>query len=223
MDPILGQIILWPLSWVPDGWLACEGQELQIQQYNALYSLLGQTYGGNGTTSFKLPDLRSRVPLGAVLPNQVGTVSGAATSSMTATGTGSLMLQPTQIPSHTHQATFASTTASSAPVSVAIPVDAVNGAESNVPSTSTVLGKVMSGTVAARAYTTNNSSTTLKPFNATATLPTVTGNIAVGPSLSTAQQPVSMAVAVPVAMSTVQPSLTLRFIIATVGTYPMRP
>ena len=90
MDPILGQIILWPLNWVPDGWLACEGQELQVAQYQALYSLLGQTYGGNGTTSFKLPDLRSRVPLGAVLPNQVGTVAGSATSSMTATGTGTL-------------------------------------------------------------------------------------------------------------------------------------
>ena len=72
MDPILGQIILWPLNWVPDGWMACEGQELSIQANTPLYSLLGTTYGGNGSTTFKLPDLRSRVPLGAQIPTQDG-------------------------------------------------------------------------------------------------------------------------------------------------------
>ena len=224
MDPILGQIILWPLSWVPDGWLACEGQELQIQQYNALYSLLGQTYGGNGTTSFKLPDLRSRVPLGAVSPNQVGTVAGSATSSMTATGTGSVMLQPTQVPlpSHTHAAGFTSTTASSATVSVAIPVDAASS-DSNVPSNTAVLGKGMVSSNPAKVYSTAAATTTLKPFTATATLPTVSGTVAVGTASAAAQQAVPVAVAVPVAMSTAQPSLTLRYIIATLGTYPMRP
>ncbi|AQR66060.1 hypothetical protein BXU06_14120 [Aquaspirillum sp. LM1] len=225
MDPILGQIILWPLNWVPDGWAACEGQELSIQQNAALYSLLGVTYGGNGSTTFKLPDLRSRVSLGAQIPSQVGTVSGATTSSMVATGTGTITLQPSQVPlpAHTHPASFTSTTGTSTSVSVAIPVDAVNGAESNAPSTSTVLGKVMSGTTAARAYTTNNASTTLKPFNASANLPTVTGTVAVGSTSASPQQSVPLAVAVPVAMSTAQPSLTLRYIIATVGTYPMRP
>ena len=225
MDPILGQIILWPLNWVPDGWMACEGQELSIQTNTALYSLLGVTYGGNGTSTFKLPDLRSRVPLGAQMPTQVGTVSGAPTSSMVATGTGTITLQPSQVPlpSHTHSATFTSTTGSSTTVSVAIPVDAVNGAESNAPSTSTVLGKVMSGTTAARAYTTNNASTTLKPFNATANLPTVTGTVTIGNTSAPAQQAVPLAVAVPVSVSTAQPSLTLRYIIATLGTYPMRP
>ena len=64
MDPILGQIILWPLNWVPDGWAACEGQELSIQQNAALYSLLGTTYGGDGSTTFALPDLRARIPVG---------------------------------------------------------------------------------------------------------------------------------------------------------------
>ncbi len=118
MDPILGQIILWPLNWVPDGWMACEGQELSIQTNTALYSLLGVTYGGNGTSTFKLPDLRSRVPLGAQMPTQVGTVSGAPTSSMVATGTGTITLQPSQVPlpSHTHSATFTSTTGSSTTV-----------------------------------------------------------------------------------------------------------
>lgn len=225
MDPILGQIILWPLNWVPDGWMACEGQELSIQANTVLYSLLGVTYGGNGTSTFKLPDLRSRVPLGAQMPTQVGTVSGAPTSSMVATGTGTITLQPSQVPlpSHTHSATFTSTTGSSTTVSVAIPVDAANNAETNVPSTTTTLGKGMAGTGTARTYTTNNASTTLKPFNATANLPTVTGTVTIGNTGAAAQQAVPLAVAVPVSVSTAQPSLTLRYIIATLGTYPMRP
>lgn len=212
MDPILGQIILWPLNWVPDGWLACEGQELNVQQYAALYSLLGVTYGGNGATTFKLPDLRNRVPLGAQLPTQVGTVSGAATSSMVATGTGAVTLQPSQVPvpSHSHAAAFTSTTASSTTVSVAIPVDAVSS-DNSVPSDVAVLGKGAVGSNPAKVYSTAASTTTLKPFNATASLPTVTGTVAVGNNVGTgAQQPVPLAVAVPVTVSTAQPSLTLR-------------
>lgn len=224
MDPILGQIILWPLNWVPDGWMACEGQELQIQQNAALYSLLGTTYGGNGSTTFKLPDLRSRVPLGAQIPTQVGTVSGAATSSVVATGTGAVTLQPTQVPlpSHTHSATFTSTTATSTTVSVAIPVDAASS-DNNVPSNTAVLGKGSVGANPAKVYSTAASTTTLKPFNATANLPAVTGTVTVGNTGAAAQQSVPLAVAVPVTVSTIQPSLTLRYIIATVGTYPMRP
>ena len=155
MDPILGQIILWPLNWVPDGWAACEGQELSIQQNAALYSLLGTTYGGNGSTTFKLPDLRSRVPLGAQMPTQVGTVSGAPTSSVVATGTGAVTLQPSQVPlpSHTHSATFNSTTATSATVSVAIPVDAASS-DNNVPSNTAVLGKGTVGANPAKVYST---------------------------------------------------------------------
>ena len=224
MDPILGQIILWPLNWVPDGWMACEGQELSIQTNTALYSLLGVTYGGNGTSTFKLPDLRSRVPLGAQMPTQVGTVSGAPTSSMVATGTGTITLQPSQVPlpSHTHSATFTSTTGSSTTVSVAIPVDAATS-DNNVPGNTSVLGKGTVGSNPAKVYSTAAATTTLKPFSATANLPTVTGTVTVGNTSASPQQSVPLAVAVPVSLSTAQPSLTLRYIIATVGTYPMRP
>lgn len=224
MDPILGQIILWPLNWVPDGWMACEGQELLIQEYAALYSLLNTTYGGNGSTTFKLPDLRSRVPLGAQIPTQVGTVSGAPTSSVVATGTGAVTLQPTQVPlpSHSHSATFTCSTASTTSVSVAIPVDSASS-DNNAPSNTAVLGKGMVGSNPAKVYSSAAATTTLKPFDATVNLPTVTGTVTIGNTSAAALQPVPLAVAVPVTVSTAQPSLTLRYIIATVGTYPMRP
>jgi microcystin-dependent protein len=63
MDPIIGQIIFWPLPWIPRGWALCDGSELQIQQYQALFSLIGVAYGGDGARTFKLPDLRRSAPI----------------------------------------------------------------------------------------------------------------------------------------------------------------
>lgn len=57
MDPILGQIQLFVFGFAPQGWAPCNGQTLQIMQNQSLYSLLGATYGGNGSTTFCLPDL----------------------------------------------------------------------------------------------------------------------------------------------------------------------
>ena len=57
MDPILGQIQLFAFGFAPQGWLPCNGQTLQINQNPALYALLGVTYGGDGRTTFALPDL----------------------------------------------------------------------------------------------------------------------------------------------------------------------
>jgi len=64
VDPFIGEIRLFPWGWAPEGWLPCEGQVLPINTHVALASLLGKTYGGDGTTTFGLPDLRGRVALG---------------------------------------------------------------------------------------------------------------------------------------------------------------
>jgi microcystin-dependent protein len=65
MDPFIGQLGLFPYSFVPLNWMQCAGQLLNVGQYSALFGLLGTRYGGNGTTTFGLPDLRGRTPLGA--------------------------------------------------------------------------------------------------------------------------------------------------------------
>lgn len=62
-DPFLGEIKLFAGSYPPKGWAFCNGQVLPIQQYTALFSLLGTYYGGNGQSTFALPDLRGRVPV----------------------------------------------------------------------------------------------------------------------------------------------------------------
>jgi microcystin-dependent protein len=63
-EPFIGQITLFAGNFAPRGWAFCQGQILAIAQNTALFSILGTTYGGNGQTTFALPDLRSRVPVG---------------------------------------------------------------------------------------------------------------------------------------------------------------
>lgn len=98
MDPLIGTIILFAGNFAPRGWAMCDGQILSIAQYTALFSLLGTTYGGNGTQTFALPDLRSRVPMhvgqGPGLSNRnLGQVLGAETVTLTSNN----------IPAHSHQ------------------------------------------------------------------------------------------------------------------------
>jgi microcystin-dependent protein len=63
-QPYVGQIEAFPYGFAPRGWQTCQGQLLPINQYQALFSLLGTTYGGNGIQTFALPDLRGRVAMG---------------------------------------------------------------------------------------------------------------------------------------------------------------
>lgn len=97
MEEYIGAIQIFAGNFAPQGWALCEGQLLPIQQNPALFSLLGTTYGGNGTTTFGLPDLRGRMPIGAgvgpgLTPRQLGEKNGAEAVTLT----------PAQIPAHTH-------------------------------------------------------------------------------------------------------------------------
>jgi microcystin-dependent protein len=89
----LGEIVAFGGNFVPDGYLPCDGSLLNIQSYSTLFSLLGTTFGGNGTTNFGIPDLRSRVPIMASAQIPFGTAIGGDTSS----------INTTQMPAHTHQ------------------------------------------------------------------------------------------------------------------------
>ncbi len=85
MDNFLGQILMVGFNFAPNGWMLCQGQILSISQNTALFSLLGTFYGGDGITTFALPDLRGRVPVGQGqglgLPYFVmGQVGGSATT-----------------------------------------------------------------------------------------------------------------------------------------------
>jgi len=101
-DPFVGQIIQVGFNFAPRGWSLCNGATLPIAQNAALFSLLGTQFGGNGTTTFQLPDLQSRVGIGAG--------HGAGLSPYVAGqfgGVESTVLTQANLPAHTHSATFA--------------------------------------------------------------------------------------------------------------------
>lgn len=106
-EPFLGEIKIVGFNFPPKGWAFCNGQSLPINQNQALFSLLGTMYGGNGVTTFALPDLRDRVPLhrsGSIDQGQVG-------------GSIGVTLVAQQLPEHGHTV-MASTSVADTPVGV---------------------------------------------------------------------------------------------------------
>lgn len=99
-QPYVGEIRMFAGNFAPAGWMFCEGEELPISEYETLFNLIGTTYGGDGQSTFALPDLRGRIPMhqgnGYILA-QTG-------------GVEDVTLTVSQIPSHSH-----SLTANSAP------------------------------------------------------------------------------------------------------------
>ena len=111
-EPFLGQIMCAGFNFVPRGWARLDGQLLPISQNQALFSLLGTTYGGDGRTTFALPDMRGRALVHdgsgpGLTPRTIGERGGAETHTLT----------PSQMPAHTHavapRASTAAPTASS--------------------------------------------------------------------------------------------------------------
>ena len=90
-EPFLAEIKIVGFNFAPRGWSFCDGQLLPINQNQSLFALLGTTYGGDGRTSFGLPDLRGRAPLSPVSNNQ-GQKSGSETNTLTVA----------QMPPHNH-------------------------------------------------------------------------------------------------------------------------
>jgi microcystin-dependent protein len=105
MEPFVGQIIAVGFNFAPPGWLLCAGQTLPISEFDVLYNLIGTTYGGNGQTTFMLPNLQGRSPLGQ------GTGSGLSPRIVgQASGSESVTLIGTQIAAHSHPLMATSTT-----------------------------------------------------------------------------------------------------------------
>jgi microcystin-dependent protein len=100
-QPYLGEIQLFACTFAPAGWALCNGQVLSINTNQALFSLLGTTYGGNGSTNFALPDLRGRTPMGSSATHPVGEVTGAE----------SVTLTSSHLPAHTHTVSISGVTA----------------------------------------------------------------------------------------------------------------
>ena len=91
--PFMGELKLVSFNFAPKGWAQCNGQLLPINQNQALFSLLGTTYGGNGQTNFALPDLRGRIPNHEGQGHTLGEKAGSE----------AVTLSISQLPTHLHQ------------------------------------------------------------------------------------------------------------------------
>ncbi len=92
MEPYLGEIHMFAGDYEPENYAFCDGRLLQISQYGGLYSILGTQYGGDGRTTFALPDLRGRVPVGVGVYTTLGAMPGSEGVSLPAA----------KIPAHSH-------------------------------------------------------------------------------------------------------------------------
>jgi microcystin-dependent protein len=97
MEPFVGQIILVGFNFAPFGWFLCQGQLIPIAEYQALYALIGTTYGGDGQSTFAVPDLRGRTPT-----HQGQALSGTTYTLGEIVGTEEVTLTTAQIGQHTH-------------------------------------------------------------------------------------------------------------------------
>lgn len=97
MDSMIGEIRMFGGNYAPEGWVMCDGSLLTIAQNEALFSLLGTTWGGDGRSTFGVPDLRGRVPVGAGPgPNRTNRVVGQTG------GAENVTLQDANLPAHNH-------------------------------------------------------------------------------------------------------------------------
>jgi microcystin-dependent protein len=172
-EPFLGMIITVPYNFAPQGWAFCAGQLLPISQNTALFALIGTTFGGDGVSTFALPDLRSRVPAGSgqgpgLSPYDLGEVGG----------TENVTLTISQMPAHNHVITLNNLTAtanarntagnSQSPVGSVPAVEAagVTATYSNAPANATMApGTVtVTGTATASVTGSNLPLAILSPF-----------------------------------------------------------
>ncbi|HEY2069734.1 MAG TPA: tail fiber protein [Rhizomicrobium sp.] len=146
-DPFVAQIELFAFNFAPKGWMFCNGQLLAISHYQALFSLIGNTFGGDGMTTFGLPDLRGRAPFGGT--TELGAFIGQETEA----------LLSANMPQHRH-ALFST---------------AANG-NTEAPASDTFLAGTQGvghalpgGTYDVDMFATNSASTTMSPYALAAT------------------------------------------------------
>ncbi len=249
MDPMIGMIFMVPWNWAPLNYQLCQGQTLTVQQYEALFSLTGATFGGNGSTNFVLPNLQGRAPVGT------GSLNGSYYTLGLAVGSQATTLSVSNIPVHNHAATFTGiggggSGSGTASGSVTL---AVTGTAASSQITGTIAPKALStqttggqglpsssnnavGRATATStnfYAPNASDVALENTNVTFTAPSTavtgsaTGNVTL-PVTGGGGGITGGSVTIGVTgsgtpFSTMQPSLALSFIIAVNGIYPDRP
>ena len=139
-EPFLGEIRMFAGNFAPRGWAFCNGQLLSIAQNSALFAILGTTYGGNGQSTFALPNLQSRVPLHpgqgpGLSPYSLGQTGGSET----------VTLLTNQMPAHTHLVSASSSNGNTVSPQSAFPAsNANNNRDYNTSANTTMSSQMIS-------------------------------------------------------------------------------
>lgn len=223
METYIGTIIAVAFNFAPRGWALCQGQILSIAQNTALFSLLGTTYGGNGTSTFALPNLCGRTLVGQGqgqgLPTvELGQMWGSDSASANVSGTTTVTLTAANLPKHTHPVSIAgdgfSATSSLNATSA--------GSGSTSPSAGAALGSTdPRGSGAAAIYVGN--ATTDVALNAGSVKTQLGGQVNTNTGDNAGSgEPFQMPFNAVVNASVVQPSLGINYIICLEGIFPPR-
>jgi len=232
MECYLGTILPWPVSYAPEGFALCQGQLMPITQNQALFALIGATYGGDGRNNFALPNLCGRFPIGTGQNPNSGVTY---TLGQQGTNSGSVVLKSTDVPLPVHVHAIQSTATvtgggGNVPVSLNVSIPANTDPYPNpMPTPATyvstpannncTLASGKAGQSPTNIYTTNlpTPGASLKPF-------TVQTNINVpAPTVSVASACAAAGANPTTPVSVMPPYLCLNYIIATTGYFPVRP
>lgn len=226
MDAFMGTILAVGFNYPPRGWLFCNGQTVPIAQNSAMFALLGTMYGGDGQTTFGIPDLRGRVVVGSqgngpgLSPIAQGEKAGVNNVTIISNGAVSISLTSANLPPHTHPATMSSTglTATST-------LNATSkGPGSAAPAANATLSSTGTGPTSGAMYlATTGPATDLVPLNTESVSTVVGGNGTVTVGANTGGgQPLAAPVQTQALTSIMQPYLGLNYIIAMEGIFPSR-
>jgi microcystin-dependent protein len=222
MDAFVGTILPWPGTYAPRDWAFCDGSILQVNTNQALFAIIGAQYGGNGTTTFALPDLRGRTILGTngqapLTPRLIAAKGGAESVNAVGTGTGALTLTTANLPAHTHTAALS---LSGLGATTDISVSTGNGGQLAATQGAT-LASTAAGASGAAIYQLS-SVPQVTPVTLGGVKTTVTGNGTVTVDPTGGGTPAAVNVAVNTPVATMPPFLTLNYIICLNGLFPTR-
>ncbi|BCM82425.1 phage tail protein [Methylobacterium indicum] len=222
MEPMLGMIFMVPWDWAPREYLKCQGQILDLRQYQALFSLVGNIYGGSiGQNTFGLPNLSGRTAIGTGR-----STTGSAYNLAGVTGTETTTLSAANLAPHAHSATFRPTTGTQ-PVTIpattgtqtATMYGVTDAPTSNSPAS--CLPATLAGTN--KIYSNGTNKTAFAASAIKLDGPASTAQTSVNITTVTGGTVTVDPFGAATPFSNFQPSLALTFVIAVTGLYPNRP
>lgn len=232
-EAYMGEIRLFAFNYAPEGWLLCQGQQLSVNQYQALFALIGNAYGGDGNTTFNLPDLRGRVPTQqgqGPLGSNAWASKGGTNPTVIHTTSSFALSNVNQLPAHSHTATF-TPTGGGAPtqptITIKVSTDAAN--TSAAPANGFLATSKPAGPGSVTniySATATSGTTTLNSLTATATGGSgggiTGGSVSIGSTGALQPQPVQVPITVQVP-AVMPPFVAMNYAICVNGYFPPRP